>query len=222
MIKAIEKKSLTQILRCNILDPRNTFSMHSITLLCITFGKTMLFCIQAVFITFFITILNGFFFYICNNEIVNIGLRTCINYIQWKNEYMYHNNQGTIDIHCKGWLFYIIPNLCYYNKLKIPCLGILSKKKNTIIFVLKFFDVLLRQVMQLQWMFHSLFMSNNELRLFKLNLYTNYLLATWSFFTSSRAKEINNHKNDDVKNGYDCIEHFYIIRSWNILWLLFD
>lgn len=135
---------------------------------------------------------------------------------------MYHNNQGTIVIHCKCWLFYIIPNLCYYNKLKIPCLGILSKKKNTIIFVLKFFDVLLRQVMQLQWMFHSLFMSNNELRLFKLKLYTKYLLATWSFFTSSRAKEIKNHKNDDVKNGYDCIEHLYIIRSWNILWLLFD
>lgn len=132
---------------------------------------------------------------------------------------MYHNNQVTIVIHCKCWLFYIIPNLCYYNKLKIPCLGILSKKKKhdnvrTSIF--------LYTVMQLQWMFHSLFMSNNELRLFKLKLYTNYLLATWSFFTSSRAKEIKNHKNDDVKNGYDCIEHLYIIRSWNILWLLFD
>lgn len=40
-----------------------------------------------------------------------------------KNEY--RNNQGTIVIHSKRWLFYIIANLCCYNKLKIPCLGIL-------------------------------------------------------------------------------------------------
>lgn len=127
---------------------------------------------------------------------------------------MYHNNQVTIVIHCKCWLFYIIPNLCYYNMSR----NTFQKKKHDNVRT----SIFLYTVMQLQWMFHSLFMSNNELRLFKLKLYTNYLLATWSFFTSSRAKEIKNHKNDDVKNGYDCIEHLYIIRSWNILWLLFD
>lgn len=133
----------------------------------------------------------------------------------------YHNNQGTIVIHCKHWLFYFIPNLYCYNKLKIPCLEILLQKQNDN-FRTSFFYVPFRHVMQLQWMFHSLFMINNEIRIFKLKLYTNFLLVTCSCFTSSRAREIKNHKNDDVKNGYmhDCIEHF-ISFDPDILWLCF-
>lgn len=161
----------------------------------------------------------SFFKCTCNSKIETICLYACTNYRKWKNKY---RNQGTIVKHCKRWLFYIITNLCCYNKLKIPCLGILLQKQNDIFFVHHhFLYILLRQAVQLQWMFHSFFMTNIELRIFKLKLYTNFLLVTWSFFTSSRAKEIKNHKNDDVKNGYDSIEHFYIIRSRNILRLCF-
>lgn len=133
------------------------------------------------FITFCVTIL--FFFYICNSKNVEIGLPTCIKYRQWKNEC--HNSQGTIAIHCKRWLFNFIPNLCCYNKLKKSCLGLLTQKQDddfrTSIFWFIYCYV------------KSLFMTKNELRIFKLKLYTNFLLATSSFFTSSSATAIKNH-----------------------------
>lgn len=60
-------------------------------------------------------------------------------------------------------------------------------------------------------MFYLFFMINIELRIFKLKLYINFLFVIWFFFISFRVKEIKNYKNDDVKNGYDFIEYFYII-----------
>lgn len=55
------------------------------------------------------------------------------------------------------------------------------------------------------------FYKNNELRIFKLKLYINFLFVIWFVFISFREEEIKNYKNDNVKNGYDCIEYFYII-----------
>lgn len=60
-------------------------------------------------------------------------------------------------------------------------------------------------------MFYLFFMINIEFRIFKLKLYINFLFVIWFFFISFRVKEIKNYKNDDVKNGYDFIEYFYII-----------
>lgn len=137
MIKAKENNSKFYAERH---EPLKTFIMHSISWLCITLDILY----SGDFVTFWITILNGSFFFICNSKIIKIGLYACTNYGKWKNEY--HNNQGTIVIHSKRWLFYIIANLCCYNKLKIPCLGILLQNK-TIIFVHhQFFYILLRQV----------------------------------------------------------------------------
>lgn len=97
----LRKKSLTKILHCNILNPLHTFICIPFPYPCITFSKTMLFCIQAVF-SHFVSLFLMIFLYICNCKIVKIDLPTYKNTTIKKNEY--RNNQGTIVIHCKRWL----------------------------------------------------------------------------------------------------------------------
>lgn len=126
MIKAKEKKIKNFTLQRH--EPLKTFIMHSISLLWITLD--ILYLVN--FITFWITILNGFFY--SSNVIVKLKQLACMLVQIIKNEKNKYRYQGTIVKHCKRWLFYIITNLCCYNKLKIPCLGILLQKQNDIFF----------------------------------------------------------------------------------------